>query len=71
MCFSRLCCIILTAWKTRKINDTNDIEKIEYARYASEFDFSGDVSGKTFLITGSGGMTGSAIVKWLLYLNAT
>lgn len=61
----------MTAWKTRKINDTNDIEKIEYARYASEFDFSGDVSGKTFLITGSGGMTGSAIVKWLLYLNAT
>lgn len=45
------------------------LEKSEYERYTSEFDFTHFITNKTFLITGSGGMTGSAIVKWILYEN--
>ena len=45
------------------------LEKSEYERYTKEFDFTAFIKNKTFLITGSGGMTGSAIVKWILYEN--
>lgn len=44
-------------------------EKTEYDRYVKEFDFTPFFQDKTFLITGSKGMTGSAIVKWILYEN--
>ena len=46
------------------------LEQSEYERYTNEFDFSDCVKNKTFLITGSSGMTGSAIIKWLLYVNS-
>lgn len=45
------------------------LEKSEYERYTKEFNFTAFIKNKTFLITGSGGMTGSAIVKWILYEN--
>lgn len=45
------------------------LEKSEYERYTKEFDFSAFMKDKTFLITGSGGMTGNAIMKWILYEN--
>ena len=35
-----------------------------------KFDFSKYMKDKTFLITGSNGMTGQAMVKWILYLNS-
>lgn len=44
-------------------------EKSEYERYTKEFDFSQFMKDKTFLVTGSGGMTGQSIVKWILYEN--
>lgn len=45
------------------------LEKIEYERYTKEFDFTLLIKNKTFLVTGSGGMTGGAIIKWILYEN--
>lgn len=48
-----------------------DLEKAEYSRYTQAFDFADSVADKTFLITGSSGMTGSAIIKWLLFLNSS
>jgi nucleoside-diphosphate-sugar epimerase len=47
----------------------NEIEKKEFEKYTNEFNFSPFIKNKTFLITGSSGMTGSAIVKWILYEN--
>lgn len=47
----------------------SSLEKTEYGRYIEEFDFAAFMKDKTFLITGSGGMTGSAIMKWILYEN--
>jgi nucleoside-diphosphate-sugar epimerase len=47
----------------------NEIEKTEFEKYTSEFNFSPFIKNKTFLITGSSGMTASAIVKWILYEN--
>lgn len=44
-------------------------EKSEYERYTKEFDFSQFMKDKTFLVTGSGGMTGQSIIKWILYEN--
>lgn len=46
------------------------LEEQEYKRYIEAFDFSKYVRDKTFLITGSGGMTGQAMIKWILYLNS-
>lgn len=46
------------------------LEKKEYERYIKTFDFSSFIRNKTFLITGSGGMTGSSIIKWILYENS-
>lgn len=45
------------------------LEESEYKRYTKEFDFTNYIKNKTFLITGSGGMTGNAVVKWILYEN--
>lgn len=45
------------------------LEKSEYERYTKEFDFSQFIKDKTFLVTGSGGMTGQSIIKWILYEN--
>lgn len=47
----------------------SSLEKKEYDRYIKEFDFTSFLQDKTFLITGSKGMTGRAIVKWILYEN--
>lgn len=49
----------------------DSLEQLEYLRYTREFDFSDFIRNKTFLITGSGGMTGSSLMKWILYLNCT
>lgn len=45
------------------------LEENEYERYTKEFNFTAFIKNMTFLITGSGGMTGRAIIKWLLYEN--
>ena len=45
------------------------IEDAEYKRYTSLYDFSEYLSGKTVLITGSKGIVGSGIIRWLLYEN--
>ena len=46
-----------------------ELESVEYSRYFDSFDFSSGVNGKTFLITGSKGIVGSGVIKWLLYEN--
>ena len=46
------------------------LEEQEYKRYIEAFDFSKYMKDKTFLITGSNGMNGQAMVKWILYLNS-
>ncbi len=45
------------------------IEESEISKYTKLFDFSKELSGKTILITGSKGIVGSGIIKWLLYEN--
>ena len=47
----------------------SSLEKTEYIRYTDEFKFAEFLKNKTVLITGSGGMTGNAIVKWILFEN--
>lgn len=47
----------------------SSLEKTEYKRYTETFNFSEFLKNKTVLITGSGGMTGNAIVKWILFEN--
>lgn len=44
-------------------------EKKEYERYTSIFDYSQFLSGKTVLITGSKGIVGSGIIRWILFEN--
>lgn len=46
-----------------------ELEEKELANYASRFDFSEYLKGKTFLITGSKGIVGSGVIKWILYEN--
>lgn len=46
----------------------SEIEKREFSRYLARFDFSQAFKNKTVLVTGAGGMTGQAFVKWLLLL---
>ncbi len=46
-----------------------DIEQREFEKYISEYDFSEQLRNKTFLITGSKGIVGSGIIKWILYEN--
>lgn len=43
------------------------IERGEFEKYVSEYDFSEQLRNKTFLITGSKGIIGSGIIKWILY----
>ena len=45
------------------------IEKNEYARYIRTYNFEEYLRNKTVLITGSNGMTGKGIVKWILSEN--
>lgn len=45
------------------------IEKSELERYLGYYDFSGYIQNKTFLITGSKGLCGTGIIKWLLLEN--
>lgn len=42
------------------------IQRQEFDRYLSVFDFSSFFDKKTILVTGAGGMTGSAIVNWII-----
>lgn len=46
------------------------IETKEFKRYTDLYSFLPFIKNKTFLITGSKGMIGSGIIKWLLYENA-
>lgn len=46
-----------------------EIEQIEFEKYVSEYDFSEQLKNKTFLITGSKGIVGSGIIKWILFEN--
>ena len=46
-----------------------ELESVEYSRYFNIFDFSSDIEGKTFLITGAKGIVGSGIIKWLMHEN--
>ena len=46
-----------------------ELEKKELAKYTSYFDFSKDLSNKTILVTGSKGIVGSGIIKWILLEN--
>lgn len=47
------------------------IEQRELEKYVLEYDFSEYLREKTFLITGSKGIVGSGIIKWLLLENET
>lgn len=47
----------------------NDLEKQEFEKYTSLYDFRTKIQDKTFLITGSKGIVGSGLMKWLLYEN--
>lgn len=46
-----------------------NVEKRELNQYCEWYDFHNEFNNKVFLITGAGGMTGTAVIKWLLYLN--
>lgn len=45
------------------------IELREFGKYLEWYDFNSQIKGKTFLITGSKGIVGSGIIKWLLLEN--
>lgn len=47
----------------------NDIEKRELNRYFENYSYLREFSDSTILITGSKGIVGNGIIKWLLYLN--
>ncbi|MBO7515936.1 MAG: NAD(P)-dependent oxidoreductase [Lachnospiraceae bacterium] len=44
-------------------------EQKEYERYTMEYDFSEYLKDKTVLITGSKGIVGSGLIRWILYEN--
>lgn len=46
-----------------------EIEQREFEKYVSKYDFSRQLRNKNFLITGSKGIVGSGIIKWILYEN--
>lgn len=46
-----------------------DIEKRELLKYTSLFDFTTSLKDKTILITGSKGIIGSGVIKWILLEN--
>lgn len=45
------------------------IEQQEFDKYVSKYNFSEQMQDKLFLITGSKGIVGSGIIKWILYEN--
>lgn len=45
------------------------IEEQEISKYVERFDFSDYLKGKTFLVTGSKGIVGTGVIKWILYEN--
>lgn len=47
----------------------NNLEFNEISKYVEMFDYREFMRNKTFLITGSKGIIGSGIIKWLLYEN--
>jgi nucleoside-diphosphate-sugar epimerase len=47
----------------------NMIEENMYANYTDQFDFSEYLEDKTILITGSKGIIGSGLIRWILYEN--
>lgn len=49
----------------------NCLEKNEFKKYCNYFCFDEYAKNKTFLITGSKGIVGQGIIKWLLYENNT
>lgn len=49
----------------------NNVEKQELTRYAEAYDFSSCIKNCSVLVTGSSGMIGTGIIKWLLYINLT
>ena len=46
-----------------------DLERREYGKYTSAYDFSQFLKDRTMLITGSKGIVGSGLVRWILYEN--
>lgn len=48
-----------------------EIELAELTRYCKEYDFSEYLKEKTILVTGSKGIVGTGVIKWLLFLNET
>lgn len=48
-----------------------DIEFKELSRYIQLYDFSDELKNKTVLITGSKGLVGTGLVKWILFQNET
>lgn len=46
-----------------------DLEKREYEKYTARFDFTKYLKNKTFLITGSKGIIGSGLIRWILFEN--
>lgn len=47
----------------------NDLEQPIYEKYTNEYDFSAYLKGKTILVTGSKGIVGSGIIRWILLEN--
>lgn len=48
----------------------SDLEEKELKKFISKNDFSEYLKNKTILITGSKGIVGSGVIKWILYLNS-
>ena len=48
-----------------------DLEHAELSKYLELYDFHDDLRGKTVLVTGSKGIVGSGIIRWLMLLNET
>lgn len=46
-----------------------ELEEKEIFKYIDKYNYHNYISSKTFLITGSKGIVGSGIIKWLLYMN--
>lgn len=47
----------------------NELERSELEKFIAYYDFSKEFKNKTFLITGSKGIVGQGVIKWLLLLN--
>lgn len=49
----------------------SSLEKTAYKKYTEEYDFSEYLKNKTVLITGSKGIVGSGLIRWILFENIT